>query len=398
MFKRLFLDPAHRELQICLVMLGLLVAMTLVPQAFFRYQPREDTSIKKVFRTVQKRGLNRDAAAQQTAGYYEGLLDGAAGVAGTGSAGGKGWFNWQFWLVERQQIQDREAVIRRPRPDFLRYDLQPNVDVTLKGQPRIVINSHGMADREYSVASPPDTWRIGLIGDSVSQGIAAGFGRNFESLLEDRLNERFGGKVHARYEILNFAVRGYQITHFVDVALHRAPEFSPNVYVVALTVRSVQRSWADHLASLVRNNVDLKYDFLKRAVEEARVSSNMSEELINARLARHRLPVVRWALTEMQAQARRDGVPLVVLLVPIADDTEQQMQEFAGIPAILDELHLPSVDLLDTFAYTDDLRPLRVSDGDRHPNAQGHKMLFDALYARIEGDPELRRTFTGAAK
>jgi hypothetical protein len=395
MFKRFSDHFSSSELRACLALLAVLVAMTLVPPAFFRYHPREDTTVKKIFRTVQKRGTNRDAAAQQTAGYYEGLLDGAAGVAGIGGAGGKGWLNWQFWLVERKQVGDRVSAIRRARPDFLRYDLQPGVDVTLPGQPRIVINSLGMTDREYAVAAPPDTWRIALVGDSVSQGTAAGHGLNFESLLEAHLNMRHGGKVHANYEILNFSIQGYQITQFVDVALHRAPALAPDVYVVALTVRSVHRSWADHLASLVRNNVDLKYDFLRQAVREARVSSNMSEGLINARLSRHRLPIMRWALTEIQAHARRANVPLVVMLVPIPDDTELQMEEFDGIQDILDDLQIPSVDLLETFAYVEDLRPVRVSDGDRHPNEKGHRMLFEAIAQRLGRDAAFERTLAG---
>ena len=397
MFERLF-DPAHRERQICVVMLAVLLALTLVPPAFFRYHPREDTALKKVFRTVQKRGLNRDAAAQQTAGYYEGLLDGAAGIAGVGGAGGRGWLDWEFWSGQRAARQNPERAQRQERPDYLRYALQPNLDVPdLDEKRRIVTNSHGMPDKEYTVAKPERAWRIGLIGDSVTQGIGTTFGNTYEARLERHLNETFTGGAHGLYEVLNFGVRGYQMTQFVDVGLHTVPRFDPDVYVVGLTVRSVYRSWADHLASLVRNRVDMKYQYLRQLVDEAEIAPNMTEALINARLAPYRLRVMKWALQELQAQARRDGVPLLVLLLPVADDTELQMEEFEGVRTVLAELSIPTLDLLDTFVELDDLDPVRVSSGDRHPNDDGHRMLFEALVRKLEGDEGLLAAFTGTS-
>ena len=395
MMKRL--TPASSEFWASTCILVVLLAMTLVPTSAYRFHPRDDTSAKKLFRTLQKKGLNKAAAAQQTAGYYEGLLDGAVGIAGVGGGGGRGWFDWRFWFAERATLQVAETAVKRDLPGYLRYDLPPNINVPdLDERRRIVTNSMGMADKEYPVESPVKTWRIGLIGDSVSQGIGTEFGNTFEARLEDHLNKEYAGRGYERYEILNFSVRGYQITHFVEVGLHRVPPFSPDAYVVALTVRSVYRSWADHLASLVRNRVDLKYDFLREIVRESGVGPNMTEALINARLAPYRIRVLHWALAELQAQARRDGVPLVVLLVPIADDTELQLEEFSGVKPVLADLSIPTIDLLETFAYLDDLAPVRVSDGNRHPNDNGHKMLFDAILSKLRQDERLMAAFTGA--
>jgi hypothetical protein len=397
MFKRFIDQFSSTELRACLALLAVLVAMTLVPPAAFRYHPREDTPLKKIFRTVQKRGLNRDAAAQQTAGYYEGLLDGAAGVAGVGGAGGRGWFDWQFWFGERGKPDIPETEVQQASPGYLRYALPPNLNVPdLDEKRRIVTNSHGMPDQEYAVSKPDEVWRIGLIGDSVTQGIGTTFGNSYEARLERRFNDAFAGRNGGSYEILNFAVRGYQITQFVDVGLNRVPAFDPDVYVVGLTVRSVYRSWADHLASLVRNRIDLKYDFLREIVRDAKVGPNMTEALINARLAPYRVRVMRWALQELQAQARRDGVPLVALLLPVADDAELQIEEFDAVKTALAELSIPTVDLLDTFVDLDDLDGVRVSSGNRHPNDEGHRMLFEALLRKLERDDRLLTAFTGA--
>jgi len=394
MFKHLVSGVAHRETRTCVAMIGLLVAMSLTPPAYFRYHPREDTALKKVFRTVQKRGLNRDAIAQQTAGYYEGLLDGAAAVT---RVGGRGWFDWRFWFVDRQLRAEFGSQLRRDRGDFLRYDLPPNANVPETDERRrLVTNSIGLADKEYARTPPPRTWRVALIGDSVTRGMGAEFGTSYEARLEEHLNRRFAGQGYDRYEILNFAVQGYQLTHLVDVTLDKVPTFEPDAYAVALTDRSVFRVWANHIASVVRNRADLKYDFLKQIVQEAGVTPNLTEALINARLGRYRVPVLHWALDEMQGHARRQGVPLVVLLVPTPDDAELQIEQFADVKQMLAERSIPTIDLLETFVDLDNLAPVRVSAADRHPNEDGHRMLFEALVRKLEADSSLMAAFTGA--
>jgi hypothetical protein len=395
MLRGLTFDPARKEVQACLLILVALFALTLVPRSFFRYHPSDDTAIKKVFRTVQKRGLNRDATAQATAGYYEGLLDGAADVT---RVGGRGWLDWRFWLVERQRRAEVRNQVQRDRNDYLRFDLPPNANAPeIDERRRLITNSLGLADREYTMARPEKTWRVAVIGDSVTRGMGAEFGTSYEARLEDHLNQRFAGKAYDRIELLNFAVQGYQLTHLVDVALDRVPPFSPNAYVVALTDRSVFRVWADHLASLVRNRIDLKYDYLKKIVADAGIGPNLSEALINARLSPYRMGVMRWALTEMQGRARRDGVPLVVLLVPSPDDAELQIEQFEDVTPLLEELSIPTIDLLETFVDLEDVAPVRVSASDRHPNEAGHKMLFEALVRKLEADPRLLSAFNGAS-
>ena len=45
-------------------------------------------------------------------------------------------------------------------------------------------NSQGMRDRAYTVAKPPRTFRIALVGDSIGAGWGVDVDRRFESILE----------------------------------------------------------------------------------------------------------------------------------------------------------------------------------------------------------------------
>jgi hypothetical protein len=377
-----------------IAILLMLLAAGAVPRSAVRFHPRTDSPLKKVIRTLKKRGLNREATAKETVGYYEGLLDQAALVT---QVGGRGWLDWRFWLQDRARRIELAPQLRRSRADFLRFDLPPNANVAETDERRrLITSSLGLADREYSQTPAPDTWRIALIGDSVARGVGAEFGTNFEARLEQKLNDQFAGRPFQHSEIINFSVQGYHLTQLVDVALNRVPPFAPNVYLVALTDRSVFTVWADHIASLVHADSDLKYDYLKQIVRDAGVTRDQSSAVINARLAPFRMGVIRWALDEMKAHAARAGAYLVVLLVPTPNDPEMEIGMFGSVKPILEERGIPTIDLLETYVDVEDMAPIRVSSVNRHPNEAGHKMLFDAIWKRLEADPKLESVFTGA--
>jgi len=286
---------------------------------------------------------------------------------------------------------------RRRVEAFHYYELVPNSDVQdyadQRARYRLRTNSHGMADREYTREKPPGTRRLALFGDSVTRGQGAPFQGNYEALLEARLNEeRLGGQ---RYEILNFAVGSYSLMQMMDVALERAVEFDPDVYVVALTDRNVYRRWGDHLVMLTQAGIDLKYDYLRGVAREAGLAPTDSRGVVAAKLARHRIPTITWALSQIQAHADARGAEVLVLFVPTADDPALLREEFLGVPAAIAELGLPVVDLLDAFGDLEDRGPIRVAPNDRHPNAEGHRRLAEQLYGALTRQPEVRAVVVG---
>jgi hypothetical protein len=86
---------------------------------------------------------------------------------------------------------------------------------------------------------------------------------------------------------------------------------------------------------------------------------------------------------------------MLVLLVPDVVSSDLIAETFLGIPEILKELDQPSISLTSTFAGLDDMTPYEVSDDDRHPNAEGHKRLFEHLYRQLEADPALMAMLAG---
>ncbi|MDP9171886.1 MAG: SGNH/GDSL hydrolase family protein [Acidobacteriota bacterium] len=259
------------------------------------------------------------------------------------------------------------------------------------------INRFGFTGPEYSIARPPDTRRVALLGDSLTQGVAVEVTRLYGSLLQDRLNEVHPLGPQQRFEVMNFAIGGYKITEITDVALVDAHRFQPDVYMLALTELAVYINWSVHLSELVQKGLDPKYDFLRDIVRRAGAKKTDDTLTLNAKFAPYRLPVLRWGLETLNSLAQRDHARFIVLLMPSVQDGDVSRRRFEGIPALLASLGVPAVDLLDTFAGIADPERLRINPFDVHPNTEGHAMIFENLYARLRAQPDLWQAVTGAS-
>jgi hypothetical protein len=344
--------------------------------------------------TISSRELNKEAREALTAGYYEGLINEGSRLSG---------MNRLVNDTRVPKFEDNSQPDRRETHDFLFYELIPNSDIAdyrdHRARYRLKTNSAGFADVEYAVEKPAGVRRIALMGDSIARGQGAPFGETFEALLERTLDSRVKETpgLPDGVEILNFAVGSYNITQQMEIAHTRATAYHPDAYVYCLSPLSVYRSWARHLALVMNAGIDLKYDFLRQLVKESGVKANDSMGVFDSKMSRFRLSTIRWALTEMQALARREGASMLVVLVPDVSYGSQSAESFLGIQEILRELGVPSVPLIDSFDGLGDLSPYRVADTDRHPNALGHKRLFDRLYQQIDADPRLLSALIGAS-
>jgi lysophospholipase L1-like esterase len=370
------------------VSLLILVALTAVAMADPpRYRRGADNFAKRVWRTLSKDELNREARERNMVAYYEGLLNESSRVSAMNS------------LITGEQRFDADTwtrLSRRHRGDFRYYDLEPGFVNRDSVDPRadIIVNSQGLADREYTKERRPGTWRVALIGDSITRGQGAPMFTNYETLLEDHLNrDRKPGA--PEIEIVNFSVGGYRITQLVDASLEWAPEYRPDVYVLVLSRLSVFRRWADHVTTLVQNGVDLKYDHLRQIVSDSGLQTDDPRGTADAKLARFRLPTVEWAITSIRDRATKDGARMLVILLPNGIEPEILTEEFEGVPEILRNAQVPVIDLLDAFDTVEKPMEYIVSLNDLHPNQRGHKVIYEQLYQALTKDPNLLALWTG---
>jgi hypothetical protein len=335
------------------ILLGLLVQIKLPPSI---QNTRAGRLADRVLSKIRVSNFKAEDLETLDAGYYEGL--------------------------RKEGSVDPSLQFR---DDFLEYDYKPNLHLKVAGLGRTT-NSFGMYDREYTVVKPPHTWRIALLGDSMALGP---FGHNYESLLENRLNETQLNPDIQKFEVLNFAVGGYRITQIMETMIQKAAPFHPDVYMVAITGVGVSHRWSFHIGHLLQRKIDLKYDFLRKVVADAHVEPSDSLETMDRKLAPFTSAVFGWSLEQMKEEASKQGARMVILLIPEPVPSDLIGPQFASARPIIEKLGVPVIDLLDTYAGSKNLIELRVSRDDVHANARGHEMVFENLYRKIEQDPKL---------
>jgi lysophospholipase L1-like esterase len=351
-----------------------------------------------VVSTIQSRELNKEGQDQQTAGYYEGLLNEGSRVSSMNSLLLSGVTRTNEPKTQFRGVARRKRLADRyeHRGDFLYYEARPNVNVAdyEEAHLRLVTNSRGLADGEYSLEKPPNTTRIALFGDSISRGMGAPFGTSYEALFETYLNETHGSDGR-RFEVLNFSVSGYRITQMFDVAMEKAPAFSPDLFVFALTELVGTARWGEHFAQLAVEGIDLKYDFLKETAVRVNLKDTDAPGTVAAKLAPVRLSIIREILARVGEQAAARGAKVAVLLIPNVRPAAAMEKDFEGVRPLLKDLGIPYVDLSDTFDGVADLTVFRVSEDNVHPNQRGHHRIFERLRDRVVSDKQLAQLLIG---
>lgn len=121
------------------------------------------------------------------------------------------------------------ALVRRSSNAKLIYDLRPGLELDF-GHHLVHINNEGMRDvREYSVAKGSNTFRIVGLGDSGMFGWDVEQDDPYMAVLGRHLNARDDGRV---YEMLNFAVPGYNTQLELEMFKSRGLAYAPDIVVI----------------------------------------------------------------------------------------------------------------------------------------------------------------------
>jgi hypothetical protein len=304
-------------------------------------------------------------------------------------------------------------IVQPSRHAGIVYELRPNVRGRFMGQP-LLINSQGLRDYEYTPRKEPGTFRIVGVGDSSLFGWGVPLEDGSLKVLERRLNEKSGAQ---KFEVINFAVPGYntamEAETFVQRCLEYAPDlvllnFNTNDYDVPQFMRrpkdlvTLRRSYLFDLAYSAYDGVRgveseplSVFDFRHRTIAE-RQAARLDEDPALPDEYRYMVGakgVVR-ALEQVAAAARERAIPFVVFDVkayPGPDPKYVRDELRDGQRELLErESRRLGFHFLNTYAYF--MRYLKehpdanlrsvfaVSEGDSHPNALAHSINAQAVF------------------
>jgi lysophospholipase L1-like esterase len=158
---------------------------------------------------------------------------------------------------------------RRGKPGFYLSDpvrglrLGENYDGWFAGVP-VHINSLGLRDpREYDVAKKPDTFRILVLGDSVTFGHGSVYETTYPRLLEQRLR---AWKPAVDWQVWNAAVPGYNTSQELAQLLELGPRLQPDLVVVGFFENDIIDNRPYARPTLARRALSVAESFAQRHV------------------------------------------------------------------------------------------------------------------------------------
>ena len=344
--------------------------------------------------------LNRADRADNAGGYYEGLIGGAgANRRGARSA-------LDNCLIGRAIAWNRVQaadITRGLDGDFLQFDLKPDQDKVVFGE-RFTTNADGLRDRDYARDKPDGTFRIALLGSSIDMGWGVATPDTYENRLEVWLNAEAARRGLARrFEVLNFAIAAYGPAQRYESFHRKALAYQPDLVLFSATLLD-PRLVEIHLGALIRNQIDLKYPFFRQAAAAAGIDPVLSRRDawadrdhrngFKAKMKEHYWSFADAFLAALAADCRSLDLPLAYLLVPRAcrdDDLDARALAAARHAGIAARHAVPFLDLSSSFDQVP-ADSVEIAPGDDHPNAQGHRLLFENLARSLMGRRELADT------
>ena len=327
----------------------------------------------RFFGNVRFGGLNQADIAGLERGYYENLM-------GADRLNGDLWalymnrpLDWSRSLVESGLARELHGV--------LPYELLPSVDGRFKGA-RFRTNRWGLHDKDYTQLPAPGCRRVAVLGASHAMGSGVERHETFEAVLEARLNEGRDG-FSGCYEILNFAVYGYNPLEQIEVLDRKVPSFGPAA--IFYVGHPDDSSRVVHLlADAVATNRRLPHPELDEIVKRVDVGASMPRRTIEQRLRPVGPEVLSWLYRRLVIDARSHGMCPAFVFMPMVP---QLTYEAGGI-----ELELAKqsgfipLDLM-TVYEGQDRNTLWVAEWDAHPNAKAHHVMADRLYDLLRQNP-----------
>jgi D-alanyl-lipoteichoic acid acyltransferase DltB (MBOAT superfamily) len=326
-------------------------------------------SAATVINSLRSGQLSRTDMALLERGYYEDLVR-------------VDRFNSQLWEVYMNKpanwLDVQGLGLERFTGDFRQKELVPSMGVQTRFG-AIHTNRWGMRDQEYERLPAPGTYRMALLGASTVMGWGVADGEVFEALVEKRLNETRPAAGITSYEILNFAVPGYEPLQQLAV-LDKVWDFKPSAILYVAAGRELL-GIAQNLETSVRRGVPIPYPFLGDVARRAGIDKRTDETAALRKLQPLRGEITTWLYGEMVKACREHGVvPVLVFLPHIYPGIWER--EATEVMDRAREAGFVVLDLKHVYGKTDGVA-LRLAEWDAHPNAEGHQMIANGLYDAI---------------
>jgi hypothetical protein len=267
-----------------------------------------------------------------------------------------------------------EAGLLRPSDEpAIEYELKPNQDKLFK-LARLRTNSVGLNDVEYALEKPAGTYRVVVLGDSLTMASGVEQGAAWHAVLEQRLAFE---SPDFRYEFINFGVGGYHTGHYLAVLDRRAMRYSPDLVLIGFT------SGNDHQVPPAPRRFIPKPErngffssFFLTGMENL-YQIRQEEELNGRPLTGPQARSLTHVLGAVKDRCDEAGVPVVLVYLARVPDAR-----LAGVRSAAEALGIEVIDTTPAFREIP-FSATRILPIDGHPNVLAHRIYAETVYAHL---------------
>ncbi|MEN8217867.1 MAG: GDSL-type esterase/lipase family protein [Pseudomonadota bacterium] len=121
------------------------------------------------------------------------------------------------------------------------HEHRPNCRAWLMGV-EVKTNSFGLRNNETTLEKPPNTYRIVVLGDSITMGWGVPQDQTYPTQLERMFNTQApeGFPLHMHYEILNLGIGNYNTAQEVTRLRHIGLQFDPDLILLAFFINDAE--------------------------------------------------------------------------------------------------------------------------------------------------------------
>ncbi len=120
------------------------------------------------------------------------------------------------------------------------------------------------------------------------------------------------------------------------------------------------------------------FPFVEEAIRRAGVTRGETQEAFRGKFQGESERMFDPVYAGWSAESKRLGVPLTVVILPRADSKGKSPRVLKLIRSLADRHGLDYLDIANAFDALE-VDEFRISAWDKHPNARGHRVIFEAI-------------------
>ncbi|MBW2419033.1 MAG: hypothetical protein JRH19_10830 [Deltaproteobacteria bacterium] len=305
-----------------------------------------------------------------------------------------------MWELKMERLHEGEAGGRRSIPEELAHlpeirglfaVARPNVRGRMGGV-LFETNRFGFRGPDRRVEKPAGTFRVAVIGDSVTMG----YGVRYEDTYPARIERALGGmRPGQRFEVINIGLSGLATGEVVDRFEELALRFDPDLIVYGYTLNDIEgEHYRDPYENLSKRELDAIYASPLRVWRLVGPSWKNTVDLLFAPPGSYQYTLdqnyfhnpkawrdVELGFDRLAALAAQRGICVALLLHTRLESLNFLHPYHVYYDAVAKAAEERSFDVVRSFEHFRGIEAtsLWVTAFDPHPNPRGHELLADAL-------------------